>query len=94
MDNLGRLEVNVNKTANTLLIIGVFLICIPLAFSLGASLNENNLPTKINLLISALLALGSAFIIVSEILWRILKKYGTTEERLFYLYNSDNKRFE
>ncbi len=94
MSNLSQMEIHINKATNTLRIFSVLIVCITVAFLLGLSIGENKIPALIIAMIFSLLGFGLALMIVSEVFWKVLKKFGTTEERLFYFYNSDKKRYD
>lgn len=93
MKNLSQMEIHFNKIANTIRILSVLIICITTAFLLGVSIGENGIPSLISKLIYFLLGVGLSLMVVSEVLWKIIKKFGKTEERLFYFYNSDKKTY-
>lgn len=94
MKNITNLEININKTTNTLRFFSVLLVVSAVMFFLGASSTQKPLPFLYILLISSLLVSGFLLAIVSEIYWKMLKKFGATEERLMYFYNADKKIYE
>ena len=94
MKSLAQMELHLNKTTNTIRILSVLIICITATFILGVSIGETKLPSIINRMIFFILGSGITLMIISEILWKIIKKYGNTEERLFYFYNHDKNLYE
>lgn len=94
MVDLSKIEIHVNKTTNTLRIFSILITSVTVAFLSGLSFSGNILSSLV-IIISALLILFGIFLMfVSELYWKILKKYGSTEERLFYFYNADKKTYE
>lgn len=94
MSDLSKMEIHVNKTTNTVRFISVMLMCVTAAFLVGASYGDATLTGEIITLIVLLFLFGLSLMFVSELYWKILKKYGSTEERLLYFYNTDKKRYE
>ena len=89
-----KLEENFNKATNLLLSIGS--IC--LITSVSALLIMSNLGAlqfeTASVAIAMIAAFGLALVVASSFLWRKLLKYGTSETRLFYLWNRDKGQLD
>lgn len=94
MNNLSQMEIHINKATNTIRIFSILTICITVAFLLGISIGDNKIHVLIIAMIFSILGFGISLMIISEVFWKILIKFGSTEERLFYFYNFDKKRFD
>lgn len=89
-----QLEEHLNKTINLILSIGVIMLITTTSGLLFLNI-VGMLKFELSSVALALIAIcGLAFIVASKMMWRVLNKYGTSEKRLFYLFDRDFRRLK
>ncbi len=88
-----QLEEHANKLSNTLRLVGVFLVTVSVVALVAISGTDQ---TNSSILLGFLLCLAVSGIVgltISSALWRLILKYGISEQRMLYFYDPELKRY-
>jgi hypothetical protein len=94
LSEVSDLELHLNKLSNTLRFIGLLVSTMAVGVFIGLSSSGLEGERALVLFLSAMGTAGLCAISFGEMGWRLILKHGVSEQRFFYFFNSDRKKFE